>query len=48
MMMLIILRNNKATLEAQFVKKLSNTEAELKKRVAYKKNRVGQIGKVDR
>ena len=48
MMMLIILRNNQATLEAQFMKKLSNTEAELKKSVAYKKTRVGQIREVDR
>ena len=30
--------NTQATLEAQFIKKLSNTEAELKKRVAYKKS----------
>ena len=30
----------KATFEAQFIEKLSNTEAELKKSVAYKKKRV--------
>ena len=29
-----------STFEAQFIKKLSNTEAELKKSVAYQKNRV--------
>ena len=29
-----------ATFEAQFIKKLSNTEAELKKSVTYKKKRV--------
>ena len=28
------------TLQAQFIKKLSNSEAELKKRVAYKEKRV--------
>ena len=32
-----VLSNIKATFEAQFMKKLSNTEAELKKRVAYRK-----------
>ena len=31
------LSNNYATFEAQFMRKLSNTEAELKKSVAYKK-----------
>ena len=30
----------KATFEAQFIEKLRNTEAELKKSVAYKKKRV--------
>ena len=35
---LYILSNTKATFEAQFMKKLSNTEAELKKSVAYKKS----------
>ena len=34
---LYILSNNYATIEAQFMKKFSNTEAELKKSVAYKK-----------
>ena len=33
-----VLNNTKATLEAQFMKKLSSTEANLKKGVAYKKN----------
>ena len=32
---LYLLSNNKATSEAQFMKKLSNTEAELKKSVAH-------------
>ena len=32
--------NTQATFEAQFMKKLSNTEAGLKKSVAYKKKRV--------
>ena len=35
---LYILSNNYATIEAQFMKKFSNTEAELKKSVAYKKS----------
>ena len=39
---LYMLRNTKATFKAQFIKKLSNTEAELKKSVAYKKKRVMQ------
>ena len=30
--------NTKATFEAEFMKKLSNTEVELKKSVAYKKS----------
>ena len=34
MMILIVLSNNQATLEAQFMKKLRNTEAELKNSVA--------------
>ena len=34
MMVPYILSNAKATFEAQFIKKLSNTEAELKKDVA--------------
>ena len=33
-----LLSNSKATLEAQFMKKLSNDEAELEKYVAYKKS----------
>ena len=37
MIMWHTLRNSKATFEAQFIKKLSNTDAELKKSVAYKK-----------
>ena len=37
---MMVLRNRYATFEAQFMKKLSNTEAELKKSVAYKKKRV--------
>ena len=35
--MMLILSNTKVTFEAQFIKKLSNTKAELKKNVAYKK-----------
>ena len=42
MMMLILIKqhpsNTQATFEAQFMKKLSNTEAGLKKNVAYKKS----------
>ena len=34
---LYILSNTKATFEARFMKKLSNTETELRKSVAYKK-----------
>ena len=37
---LYVLSNTKATFEAQFMKKLSNTEVELEKSVAYKKKRV--------
>ena len=37
---LYVLSNTEATFEAQFMKKLSNTEAELKKSDAYKKKRV--------
>ena len=33
-----LLSNTQTTFEAQFMKKLSNTEAELKKSVAYKKS----------
>ena len=40
MMMVICISNAKATFEAQYMKKLSNTEAEMKKSVAYKKKRV--------
>ena len=39
-MRLYVLSNTKATFEAQFMKKFSNTEAELKISVAYKKKRV--------
>ena len=35
---LYVLSNTEATFEAQFMKKLSNTEAELKKSDAYKKS----------
>ena len=35
-----MLGNTEATFEAQLMKKLSNTEAELKKSVTYKKKRV--------
>ena len=35
-----VLSNTLATLEAQFMQKLSNTEAGMKKSVAYKKKRV--------
>ena len=34
---LYVLRNTQATFEAQFMQKLSNTEGELKKSVAYEK-----------
>ena len=37
---LYVLSNTSATFEAQFIKKLSNAEAELEKSVAYKKQRV--------
>ena len=40
MMMLKFTKQHQATLEAQFMKTSSNTEAELKKSVAYKKKRV--------
>ena len=40
---LYVLSNTQATFEAQFMKKLSNTEAELKKSVAYKRKRVVTI-----
>ena len=36
-MILYILSNTTAIFEAQFIKKLSNTEAELKKSVVYRK-----------
>ena len=36
---LYVISNTEATFEAQFVKKLSNTEAESKKGVAYRKKR---------
>ena len=36
----------KEHLEAKFMKKLSNTDAELKKSVAYKKKHVGQNRKL--
>ena len=35
-----LLSNTQTTFEAQFMKKLSDTEAELKKSVAFKKKRV--------
>ena len=35
--MMLILSNTKVTFEAQFIKKLSNTKAELNKNGAYKK-----------
>ena len=35
---IIYIKQRLATFEAQFIKKLSNTEAELKKGVAYKKS----------
>ena len=34
-----VLSNTQATLESKFLRKLRNTEAELKKSVAYKKKR---------
>ena len=37
MMMLICIKQQLSNIEAQFMKKLSNTEAGLKKSVAYKK-----------
>ena len=33
-----VISNTQATFEAQFMKKLSNTEAELRKSIAYKKS----------
>ena len=39
-MMLVCIKQHQATFQAQFMKKLSNTEAELKKSDAYKKKRV--------
>ena len=38
MMMLICYKQYPATLESHFIKKLSNTRTELKKRIAYKKS----------
>ena len=38
-----VLINSSATFRAQFMKKLSNTEAGLKKRVAYKKNACNRV-----
>ena len=40
---LYVLSNTQATFEAQFIRKLSNTEAELKRTVAYKKKRVNHL-----
>ena len=37
-MIVICIKQRLTTFEAQFMKKLSNTEAELKKSVAYKKS----------
>ena len=39
-MMVICIKQYLSLFEAQFIKKLSNTEAEFKKSVAYKKKRV--------
>ena len=36
-MMIYVLSNTQATFQAQFMQKLSNTEGELKKSVAYEK-----------
>ena len=44
-MMVICIKQHQATFEAQFMKRLSNTEAELKKSVAYNKKRVFQKAK---
>ena len=41
-----VLSNTQATSEAQFMKKLSNTEADYKKSVACKKKRVIEIHQV--
>ena len=38
MMMLVCYKQYPAALESQFIKKLSNTETELKKSIAYKKS----------
>ena len=38
MILLTCIKQRQATFEAQFMNKLSNTEAELKKSVAYKKS----------
>ena len=43
MMVICVLSNIQATFEAQFMKKLSNTGAELKKSVAYRKDRVESL-----
>ena len=40
MMVLICIKKHLSKFEAQFIKKLSNTEAEVKKNVAYKKKRL--------
>ena len=38
MMMLVCYKQYPAALESQFIKKLSNTETELKESIAYKKS----------
>ena len=43
MMMLICIKQHQVTFEVQLIKKLRNTEAELKKNVAYKKVRVADF-----
>ena len=42
-MIVICIKQRLTTFEAQFMKKLSNTEAELKKSVAYKKKRLSRL-----
>ena len=40
---MMVLSNTQATFEVQFMKKLSNTEAEMKKSVPYEKKRVASF-----
>ena len=40
---MMVLSNTQTTFEVQFMKKLSNTEAEMKKSVPYEKKRVASF-----